>query len=167
MTMQSVDSLTKETATFKPAQPREKWLKRRTTIKLRVSLVRGDPPLSVSRFYFRMVALRNFSVCFFQNVAPNHRANDVIILEDKPQILTARFMYGPLDMVSLSGEKVSLTQFDHPQSGSWSWSLGRKTPKILWDILLINGFFHFHQVQNCSSSMLRFVCFFYLPTGRL
>lgn len=42
----------------------------------------------------------------FQNVAPNHRANDVIVLEDKPQVLAARFMYGPLDMVSLSGEKV-------------------------------------------------------------
>ena len=40
-------------------------------------------------------------------MAPNHRANDVIVLEDKPQILVARFMYGPLDMVSLSGEKVS------------------------------------------------------------
>ncbi len=47
-------------------------------------------------------------VCLFQNVAPNHRANDVVVLEDKPQVFVARFMYGPLDMVSLSGEKVIL-----------------------------------------------------------
>ena len=51
----------------------------------------------------------------FQNVAPNHRANDMIVLEDKAQILTARFMYGPLDMVSLSGEKVETYFTDyHP-----------------------------------------------------
>ena len=41
-----------------------------------------------------------------QNIAPNHRANDVIVLEGKPQTLTARFMYGPLDVITLSGEKV-------------------------------------------------------------
>lgn len=40
-------------------------------------------------------------------MAPNHRANDVIVLEGKTQMLAARFMYGPLDVVSLSGEKVS------------------------------------------------------------
>lgn len=45
-----------------------------------------------------------------QNAAPNHRANDIIVLEDRPQILTARFMYGPLDMVSLSGERVQYYQ---------------------------------------------------------
>ena len=27
-------------------------------------------------------------------------------METSPQVITARFMYGPLDMVSLSGEKV-------------------------------------------------------------
>ena len=42
----------------------------------------------------------------FQNLGPNHRANDVMVLEDKHQVLSARFIYGPLDMVSLSGEKV-------------------------------------------------------------
>ena len=44
--------------------------------------------------------------CVLKNVAPNHRANDVMVLEHQLQILSARFMYGPLDMVSLSGEKV-------------------------------------------------------------
>ena len=46
----------------------------------------------------------------FQNVSPNHRANDVIVLEDRPQNLSARFMYGPLDLVSLNGEKVRDTR---------------------------------------------------------
>lgn len=43
---------------------------------------------------------------FFQNVTANHRANDVIVKEGMPQIISARFMYGPLDMVALTGEKV-------------------------------------------------------------
>jgi len=42
-----------------------------------------------------------------QNVAPNHRANDVIVLEGRPQALIGRFMYGPIDVVSLTGEKVT------------------------------------------------------------
>ena len=45
----------------------------------------------------------------FQNVAPNHRANDVMVLEERAQMFSARFMYGPLDMVTLTGEKVKLT----------------------------------------------------------
>lgn len=32
--------------------------------------------------------------------------NDVIATEDGPQTLVGRFMYGPLDMVTLTGEKV-------------------------------------------------------------
>lgn len=42
-----------------------------------------------------------------QNVTANHRVNDVIATEDGPQTLVGRFMYGPLDMVTLTGEKVS------------------------------------------------------------
>lgn len=41
-----------------------------------------------------------------QNVTANHRVNDVIANEDGPQTLVGRFMYGPLDMVTLTGEKV-------------------------------------------------------------
>ncbi|XP_074640171.1 protein retinal degeneration B-like [Tubulanus polymorphus] len=80
----------KEVAVFTPSQPREKWIKRRTTIKLR-------------------------------NVGPNHRANDCIVVEDAPQILTARFMYGPLDMVSLSGEKVDIHVMTQPPMGDWQY----------------------------------------------
>lgn len=41
-----------------------------------------------------------------QNVTANHRASDVIICEGKAQVLSGRFMYGPLDVVTLTGEKV-------------------------------------------------------------
>ena len=43
-----------------------------------------------------------------QNINANHRANDVIVKEGMEQIITGRFMYGPLDMVALSGEKVDI-----------------------------------------------------------
>lgn len=36
----------------------------------------------------------------------NHRVNDAVFTEDTQQVLTGRFMYGPLDMVTLAGEKV-------------------------------------------------------------
>lgn len=54
-----------------------------------------------------------------QNVAANHRANDVIVKEGDPQLLSARFMYGPLDMVALSGEKVDL----HLMRDNGQWTL--------------------------------------------
>ncbi|XP_041348927.1 protein retinal degeneration B-like [Gigantopelta aegis] len=73
---------------FTITQPREKWLKRRTTIKVR-------------------------------NLQSNHRANDVIVLEDKPQVLSAKFMYGSLDISSLSGEKVDIHMMCQPPSGEW------------------------------------------------
>lgn len=41
-----------------------------------------------------------------QNVTANHRASDVIVCEGKAQVLSGRFMYGPLDVVTLTGEKV-------------------------------------------------------------
>ena len=46
---------------------------------------------------------------YLQNLSANHRANDRVTLEGQEQTISARFMYGPLDMVSLSGEKVGVT----------------------------------------------------------
>lgn len=63
----------KEISTFRPAQPREKWMRKRTSVKLK-------------------------------NVTANHRANDVIVKEGEPQKLAARFMYGPIDMITLAGK---------------------------------------------------------------
>nr|XP_032635192.1 membrane-associated phosphatidylinositol transfer protein 3-like [Chelonoidis abingdonii] len=80
------DSL--DPATLSPSNPREKWLRKRTHVKLR-------------------------------NVTANHRANDVIAAEDGPQILVGRFMYGPLDMVALTGEKVDILIMTEPSSGRW------------------------------------------------
>ncbi|NXL21711.1 PITM3 protein, partial [Setophaga kirtlandii] len=71
-----------------PSNPREKWLRKRTHVKLR-------------------------------NVTANHRANDVIAAEDGPQVLVGRFMYGPLDMVALTGEKVDIFIMTEPSSGRW------------------------------------------------
>jgi len=57
-----------------------------------------------------ILSTRNMPFCgWIQNVAPNHRANDLIVLEGRPQTLVGRFMYGPLDVVSLSGEKVCVS----------------------------------------------------------
>uniref|UniRef100_A0A087X7P9 Membrane-associated phosphatidylinositol transfer protein 3 n=1 Tax=Poecilia formosa TaxID=48698 RepID=A0A087X7P9_POEFO len=86
MRTQEADRL--DSAPFSPSSPREKWLRRRTHVKLR-------------------------------NVTANHRVNDVIATEDGPQTLVGRFMYGPLDMVTLTGEKVDILVMTQPQSGRW------------------------------------------------
>ncbi|XP_044748539.1 protein retinal degeneration B isoform X2 [Coccinella septempunctata] len=75
--------------TFKPGQPREKWQRKRTSVKLK-------------------------------NVAANHRANDVIVKDGAPQQLIARFMYGPLDMITLTGEKVDIHVMRDVQVGEWT-----------------------------------------------
>uniref|UniRef100_A0A5F9CFQ6 Phosphatidylinositol transfer protein membrane associated 2 n=1 Tax=Oryctolagus cuniculus TaxID=9986 RepID=A0A5F9CFQ6_RABIT len=54
-----------------------------------------------------------------QNVAANHRINDAVANEDGPQVVTGRFMYGPLDMVTLTGEKVDVHIMTQPPSGEW------------------------------------------------
>ncbi|XP_048374725.1 membrane-associated phosphatidylinositol transfer protein 3 isoform X1 [Sphaerodactylus townsendi] len=75
-------------AALSPSNPREKWLRKRTHVKLR-------------------------------NVTSNHRSNDVITSEGNSQILVGRFMYGPLDMVALTGEKVDIFIMTEPSSGRW------------------------------------------------
>ncbi|XP_038615545.1 membrane-associated phosphatidylinositol transfer protein 3 isoform X1 [Tachyglossus aculeatus] len=84
--VKEIDGL--DPATLSPSNPREKWLRKRTQVKLR-------------------------------NVTANHRANDVIAAEDGSQILVGRFMYGPLDMVALTGEKVDILIMTEPSSGRW------------------------------------------------
>ncbi|XP_069168054.1 protein retinal degeneration B isoform X5 [Procambarus clarkii] len=78
----------KDLPVFSPMQPREKWIKKRTSVKIK-------------------------------NVAANHRGNDVLVREGAPQSLQARFMYGPLDMVGLSGEKVDIHIMRDPPGGDW------------------------------------------------
>lgn len=75
-----------------------------------------DPTLSILRLTPPRSSLP-------QNVAANHRINDAVANEDGPQVVTGRFMYGPLDMVTLTGEKVRvwlpvvLPPFPWPGSG--------------------------------------------------
>ncbi|XP_077015804.1 membrane-associated phosphatidylinositol transfer protein 2 isoform X5 [Tamandua tetradactyla] len=64
-----------------------------------------------------------------RNVAANHRINDALANEDGPQVLTGRFMYGPLDMVTLTGEKVDVHIMTQPPSGEW----------LYLDTLVTNG----------------------------
>ncbi|XP_023372620.1 membrane-associated phosphatidylinositol transfer protein 2 isoform X4 [Otolemur garnettii] len=64
-----------------------------------------------------------------RNVTANHRINDAIANEDGPQVLTGRFMYGPLDMVTLTGEKVDVHIMMQPPSGEW----------LYLDTLVTNG----------------------------
>ncbi|KAL4608437.1 membrane-associated phosphatidylinositol transfer protein 3-like isoform X1 [Arapaima gigas] len=77
-----------DSAPFSPSGTREKWLRRRTHVKLR-------------------------------NVTANHRVNDIIATEKGSQMLAGRFMYGPLDMVTLTGEKVDVFLVTQPPSGRW------------------------------------------------
>ncbi|KAF2905240.1 hypothetical protein ILUMI_00964 [Ignelater luminosus] len=91
---------------FKPGQPREKWIRKRTSVKLK-------------------------------NVAANHRANDVIVRESAPQTLIARFMYGPLDMITLAGEKVDIHIMRDTPAGEWtliSTEVTDKTGRITYTI---------------------------------
>ncbi|XP_010006091.1 PREDICTED: membrane-associated phosphatidylinositol transfer protein 1, partial [Chaetura pelagica] len=54
-----------------------------------------------------------------RNVTANHRASDVIVCEGKAQVLSGRFTYGPLDVVTLTGEKVDIYIMTQPFSGKW------------------------------------------------
>ncbi|XDV54775.1 hypothetical protein PO909_022989 [Leuciscus waleckii] len=78
----------KEVSEFTPSKPREKWIRKRTHVKIR-------------------------------NVTANHRVNDAVFNEDGPQVVMGRFMYGPLDMVTLTGEKVDIHIMTQPPSGEW------------------------------------------------
>ncbi|KAI3362061.1 hypothetical protein L3Q82_012402 [Scortum barcoo] len=78
----------KEVSEFTPSKPREKWLRKRTHVKIR-------------------------------NVTANHRVNDAVFVEEGAQMVTGRFMYGPLDMVTLTGEKIDIHIMTQPPSGEW------------------------------------------------
>ncbi|KAG8232019.1 hypothetical protein J437_LFUL012043 [Ladona fulva] len=98
----------KEVSSFSPCQPREKWIKKRTSVKLKA-----------------------------RNVAANHRANDIIVKEGAPQTLGARFMYGPLDMITLTGEKVDIYVMKDAPVGEWTLiatEVTDKTGRVLHSI---------------------------------
>lgn len=95
-----------DVATFRPGQPREKWIKKRTSVKLK-------------------------------NVTANHRANDVIVRDGQSQRLCARFMYGPLDMITLAGERVDVHVMRDPPAGEWyhiATECTDKTGRVLYTL---------------------------------
>jgi hypothetical protein len=51
------------------------------------------------------------------NLSANHRANDVIVVEGSDQIVNAKFCYGPMDLVTLSREKIYVCVC--PYGGEW------------------------------------------------
>jgi hypothetical protein len=80
-------------------EPTEKLIHRFNRVKLKVCM-RENEKLNFNESIVKK--------CFpIQKLAPNHRANDVIVLEDRRQILNAKFLYGPFDF-ELSGEKVNI-----------------------------------------------------------
>uniref|UniRef100_T1GQZ7 DDHD domain-containing protein n=1 Tax=Megaselia scalaris TaxID=36166 RepID=T1GQZ7_MEGSC len=72
-----------------------------------------------------------------KNMTANHRANDVIALEGKEQRMHARFNYGPLDVMTLAGEKVDIHIMKDPPAGEWtllSTELSDKNGRISYSI---------------------------------
>ncbi|KAK5968743.1 hypothetical protein GCK32_012042 [Trichostrongylus colubriformis] len=51
------------------------------------------------------------------NLSPNHRANDVLVVAGSEVNVVAKFCYGPMDLVALTREQVSV--FLCPQRGDW------------------------------------------------
>ncbi|KAA3681477.1 uncharacterized protein DEA37_0013445 [Paragonimus westermani] len=80
--------------------------------KSRCRAMSGDSAQITSRF-----RLKRQGSDGTKNVKSNHRANDVIVLEGGPQIITARFMFGLLDLLSLSNEKIFIQTRSY--GGSW------------------------------------------------
>jgi len=64
-----------------------------------------------------------------RNGAANHRANDVLVKEGIPQVIVARFSYGPLDMHALSGERVDIHIMKEPPAGDWIYVSTELTDK--------------------------------------
>ncbi|KAL5263758.1 hypothetical protein ACHWQZ_G004975 [Mnemiopsis leidyi] len=55
------------------------------------------------------------------NLNPNHRCFDTIYLEGQEQEIIAKFFYGPLDALSLVGEKVDISIMDNHPGGEYNF----------------------------------------------
>lgn len=61
----------------------------------------------------------------------------MLVMEGKPQRLTARFMYGPLDLVTLSNERVDVHLVTNSSTKQWEYmgtSLTDKNGKVTFQI---------------------------------
>uniref|UniRef100_A0A452QMQ7 Phosphatidylinositol transfer protein membrane associated 1 n=1 Tax=Ursus americanus TaxID=9643 RepID=A0A452QMQ7_URSAM len=73
----------------------------------------GDPAFPREKWQRKRTQVK------IRNVTSNHRASDTVVCEGRPQVLNGRFMYGPLDVVTLTGEKVDVYIMTQPLSGKW------------------------------------------------
>ncbi|KAG8125448.1 hypothetical protein E2320_020711, partial [Naja naja] len=94
-----------ESSIYSPAFPREKWQRKRTQVKIRVRTCCGFSEPFFGEVFAMIRLINNVWLFVSQNVTANHRASDAIVCEGRPQVLSGRFMYGPLDVVTLTGEK--------------------------------------------------------------
>ncbi|UJR31517.1 hypothetical protein I4U23_019006 [Adineta vaga] len=72
------------------------------------------PEQPTERWLHRTTAVK------IRNLAPNHRANDIMIVDAKPQTIQAKFHYGPIDMVCLVNEKINIYVMRSAPYGEWT-----------------------------------------------
>lgn len=98
----------------------------------------------------------------------NHRANDVIVREGAPQTLTARFMYGPLDMITLTGEKVDIHVMKDVPVGEWlhlSTEVTDKTGRVTFTLPEEKALSYGLYPVKVSQVFVLYVCWKYISLG--
>jgi membrane-associated phosphatidylinositol transfer protein len=97
-----------------------------------------------------------------RNLTANHRANDVIVLEKKEQILNAKFAYGSLDF-ALSGEKVDI--YIKSVASTYEWKLygsqttdsnGKLRYKLAQSECLPEGMYQICMLVRCDHTFVEF-----------
>ncbi|XP_062051711.1 membrane-associated phosphatidylinositol transfer protein 1 isoform X3 [Lepus europaeus] len=95
------------------------FILRQVIEKERPQLAECEEPSVYSPAFPREKWQRKRTQVKIRNVTSNHRASDTVVCEGRPQVLSGRFMYGPLDVVTLTGEKVDVYIMTQPLSGKW------------------------------------------------
>lgn len=95
------------------------FILRQVIEKERPHLTECEEPSIYSPAFPREKWQRKRTQVKIRNVTSNHRASDTVVCEGRPQVLNGRFMYGPLDVVTLTGEKVDIYIMTQPLSGKW------------------------------------------------
>uniref|UniRef100_A0A8D1SD02 DDHD domain-containing protein n=1 Tax=Sus scrofa TaxID=9823 RepID=A0A8D1SD02_PIG len=95
------------------------FILRQVIEKERPQLTECEEPSIYSPAFPREKWQRKRTQVKIRNVTSNHRASDTVVCEGRPQVLNGRFMYGPLDVVTLTGEKVDVYIMTQPLSGKW------------------------------------------------
>lgn len=107
---------------------------------------------------------RRFNRMKLRNLSANHRANDVIVLEDNAQVLSAKFSYGPLDF-ALSGEKIDIFISDSAQKSNGEYQfyaseLTDNNGKIKYELPLDKrlplGIYQVKMVVKCDHTYVEF-----------